>query len=69
MIDDDWAFTELEEIEPADDEDAESLVAVATFCVIVMASTASLLLLAIPMLIATPGGNPLLPDLRRSRLR
>ncbi|MGZ3308639.1 MAG: hypothetical protein ACXU8R_08990, partial [Xanthobacteraceae bacterium] len=55
MIDDDWAFTELEEIEPADDEDTEVLVAVATFCVIVMASMASLLLLATPMLIPTPG--------------
>jgi hypothetical protein len=36
VIDDDWALTELMEIEPAEDEDIEALLAVAVFCVIVV---------------------------------
>jgi len=55
VIDDDCAFTELVEIEPAD-EDVETLLAVAMFCVIVIASMASLLL-AIRPPISTPGGG------------
>jgi hypothetical protein len=59
VIDDDWAFTELVEIEPADEE-AETLFAVAMFRVTVIAANASLLL-TISLLTATPGAPPVPP--------
>jgi hypothetical protein len=60
VIDDDWAFTELVEIEPADDEDIEALLAVAMFRVTVTASRASLLLTS-AVLTPTPGAAPVPP--------
>ena len=61
VIDDDWAFTELVEVEP-EDEDTDAVLEAATSVVTVMESSASLLPTEYSPLRVTPGGGAWPPE-------